>query len=163
MLEIKIVLEAAELSAAMQRLAEALEGRGLPAPQPPQEPNPKGTAVQEPKPKGTAAQATTAARENPTTAPAPAQTAPTTGTAAHTPAPDPAPTTAAPTAPAEDDAAPVPSIADIAKAGAALVNNGRRDDLIALLARHGVQAVTQLKPDQLPAVAADLRAMGAQI
>nr|DAD79293.1 MAG TPA: hypothetical protein [Myoviridae sp. ctRPH1] len=80
MLEIKIVLEAAELSAAMQRLAEALEGRGIPAPQPPQEPNPKGTA--------------------------PAQTAPTTGTAAPTPAPDPAPATAAPTAPAADDAAP---------------------------------------------------------
>ena len=152
MLEIKIVLEAAELSAAMQRLAEALEGRGI-TPQPPQEPNPKGTAAQEP----------TAARENPTTAPAPAQTAPTTGTAAPTPAPDPAPTTAAPTAPAADDAAPVPSIADIANAGAALVNAGQRDDLIALLAKYGAKAVTQLSPDQLPAVAADLRAMGAQI
>lgn len=105
MLEIKIVLEAAELSAAMQRLAEALEGRGV-TPQPPQEPNPKGTAPQEPKPKGTAAPAPKAARENPTTAPAPAQTAPTTGTAAPTPAPDPAPATAAPTAPAADDAAP---------------------------------------------------------
>lgn len=153
MLEIKIVLEAAELSAAMQRLAEALEGRGLPAPQPPQEPNPKGTAAPAPK----------AVKENPTAEAAPAQTAPTTGTAAHTPAPDPAPTTAATTAPAEDDAAPVPSIADIANAGAALVNAGRRDDLIALLAKYGAKAVTQLSPDQLPAVAADLRAMGAQI
>lgn len=154
MLEIKIVLEAAELSAAMQRLAEALEGRGIPAPQPPQEPKPKGTA---------APVQTEVPAANPTTAPAPAQTAPTTGTAAPTPAPDPAPTTAAPTAPAADDAAPVPSIADIAKAGAALVNNGRRDDLIALLARHGVQAVTQLKPEQLSAVATDLRALGAQL
>lgn len=150
MLEIKIVLEAAELSAAMQRLAEAIEGRGIPAPQ-------------EPKPKGTAAPAPKAVKENPTAEAAPAQTAPTTGTAAHTPAPDPAPTTVATTAPAEDDAAPVPSIADLAKAGAALVNNGRRNDLIALLARHGVQAVTQLSPDQRPAVAADLRAMGARI
>lgn len=150
MLEIKIVLEAAELSAAMQRLAEALEGRGIPAPQ-------------EPKPKGTAAPAPKAVKGNPTAEAAPAQTAPTTGTAAHTPAPDPAPTTVATTAPAEDDAAPVPSIADIANAGAALVNAGRRDDLIALLAKYGAKAVTQLKPDQLPAVAADLRAMGAQI
>lgn len=151
MLEIKIVLEAAELSAAMQRLAEAIEGRGIPAPQ-------------EPKPKGTAAPVQTEIpAANPTTAPAPAQTAPTTGTAAHTPAPDPAPTTVATTAPAEDDAAPVPSIADIANAGAALVNAGRRDDLIALLAKYGAKAVTQLSPDQLPAVAADLRAMGAQI
>lgn len=81
MLEIKIVLEAAELAAAMQRLAEALEGRGV-TPQP----DPAPEAVQ-PKPEAEAA---------------PAQTAPTTGTAAHTPAPDPAPTTA----PAEDDAAP---------------------------------------------------------
>lgn len=164
MLEIKIVLEAAELAAAMQRLAEALEGRGIPAPQPPQEPKPKGTAAPVPKPKGTAAPVQTEVpAANPTTAPAPVQPAPTTGTAAPTPAPDPAPATAAPTAPAAADAAPVPAIADIAKAGAALVNNGRRDDLIALLARHGVQAVTQLKPEQLSAVATDLRALGAQL
>lgn len=154
MLEIKIVLEAAELAAAMQRLAEALEGRGIPAPQPPQEPKPEGTA---------APVQTEVPAANPTTAPAPAQTAPTAGTAAPTPAPVPAPTTAATSAPAADDAAPVPSIADIAKAGTALVNNGRRDDLIALLARHGVQAVTQLKPEQLSAVATDLRALGAQL
>lgn len=85
MLEIKIVLEAAELSAAMQRLAEALEGRGI-TPQP--DPAPEAPA---PKPEAEAPEA---------------QTAPTTGTAAPTPAPDPAPATAAPTAPAADDAAP---------------------------------------------------------
>lgn len=46
MLEIKIVLEAAELSAAMQRLAEALEGRGVtPQPAPaPEAPAPKPEA-----------------------------------------------------------------------------------------------------------------------
>lgn len=53
MLEIKIVLEAAELSAAMQRLAEALEGRGLPAPQPdpaPEAVQPKPEAEAQPEP-----------------------------------------------------------------------------------------------------------------
>lgn len=133
MLEIKIVLEAAELSTAMQRLAEALEGRGV-MPQP----DPAPEAVQ-PKPEAEAHKAQT------TPEPEAAQPEPQA-------APQPAP-----------QAAPAPSIADIANAGAALVNAGRRDDLIALLAKYGAKAVTQLSPDQLPAVAADLRAMGAQI
>ena len=99
MLEIKIVLEAAELSAAMQRLAEALEGRGvMPQPDPAPEAPAQKPEAEAPAPK--------AVKGNPTTEAAPAQTAPTTGTAAHTPAPDPAPTTVATTAPAEDDAAP---------------------------------------------------------
>lgn len=131
MLEIKIVLEAAELSAAMQRLAEALEGRGV-TPQP----NPAPEAVQ-PKPEAEAHKAQTAPEVHEEAQPA-----------AQVP---------------EPQAAPAPSIADIANAGAALVNAGRRDDLIALLAKYGAKAVTQLSPDQLPAVAADLRAMGAQI
>ncbi len=52
MLEIKIVLEAAELSAAMQRLAEALEGRGItPQPDPaPEAPAPKPEAEAQPEP-----------------------------------------------------------------------------------------------------------------
>lgn len=54
MLEIKIVLEAAELSAAMQRLAEALEGRGV-MPQP--DPAPEAPA---PKPEAEAPEAQTA-------------------------------------------------------------------------------------------------------
>lgn len=130
MLEIKIVLEAAELSAAMQRLAEALEGRGI-TPQP--DPAPEAPA---PKPE---AEAPTAPTPEVHEEAQPAAQVP------------------------EPQAAPVPSIADIANAGAALVNAGRRDDLIALLAKYGAKAVTQLSPDQLPAVAADLRAMGAQI
>lgn len=133
MLEIKIVLEAAELSAAMQRLAEALEGRGIP-PQP--APAPEAPA---PKPEAEAPEAQTAPEPE-----------------AAQPEPQAAPQAA-------PQSAPAPSIADIAKAGAALVNAGRRDDLIALLAKYGAKAVTQLSPDQLPAVAADLRAMGARI
>lgn len=126
MLEIKIVLEAAELSAAMQRLAEALEGRGIT-----QQPDP---APEAPAPKPEAeAQPEVHEEAQP---------------AAQVP---------------EPQNAQAPSIADIANAGAALVNAGRRDDLIALLAKYGAKAVTQLKSDQLPAVAADLRAMGAQI
>ena len=54
MLEIKIVLEAAELAAAMQRLAEALEGRGV-MPQP--DPAPEAPA---PKPEAEAPEAQTA-------------------------------------------------------------------------------------------------------
>jgi hypothetical protein len=36
-------------------------------------------------------------------------------------------------------------------------------DVMALMTRYGVQAITQLKPETYPAFAADLRALGATI
>lgn len=60
-------------------------------------------------------------------------------------------------------AAPSYSMEQIATAGAALVDAGKRDQLLELLGRFGVQAVTQLQPAQFGVFAAELRALGAQI
>ena len=59
--------------------------------------------------------------------------------------------------------APTYTLDQIAKAGANLVDAGKMEQLLALLTKYGVQAVTQLTPDQYGAFATELRALGAQI
>ena len=106
------------------------------------------------------------------TAPAPVTPAPTTPAPAPGPAAAPVPTAgpSAATAPGNTPAPVVPvaaapsySMEQIATAGAALVDAGKRDQLLALLSRFGLQAVTQLQPAQYGTFAAELRALGAQI
>ena len=71
---------------------------------------------------------------------------------------------AAPPAPAVPVAgAPAYTLDQLAKAGAALVDAGKMESLMALLAKYGVQAVTQLPPAQYGVFATELRALGAQI
>lgn len=103
----------------------------------------------------------------PVSAPAPAPTTP----APTVPAPAtavPAPATAVP-APASDPAvtaSPVPTIEAISRAGAALCEQGKMPQLIDLLGKYGVQAVTQLKdaaPETLVAFTNDLKALGANL
>jgi hypothetical protein len=48
-------------------------------------------------------------------------------------------------------------------AGSSLIDQGKMADVMALMTRYGVQAITQLKPETYPAFAADLRALGATI
>lgn len=91
-------------------------------------------------------------------APAPVQTAPTPAAPPVTPMP----TAAAPTS-AVPVTAPTYTLDQIAKAGANLVDAGKMEQLLALLTKYGVQAVTQLTPDQYGAFATELRALGAQI
>ena len=78
---------------------------------------------------------------------------------AATPAPVPAPT--APNI-APDSAGAQLTVEDIGRAGATLVDMGKMPQLLALLARYGVQAVTQLQPAQLAPFADELRALGAK-
>ena len=52
---------------------------------------------------------------------------------------------------------------DICNAGAKLVEQGMMAQVINLLAKYGVQAVNQIKPEQYASFAEDLRALGAQI
>ena len=95
---------------------------------------------------------------NPIPAPAPAP--------AVAPAVAPAPTVTAPTpapAPAPAPTEKVYTFADISAAGSALLEQNKMPQLMALLAQFGVQAVTQLKPEQYPGVAAGLRELGANI
>lgn len=51
---------------------------------------------------------------------------------------------------------------DLGRAGATLIDAGKMPQLIALLGKYGVQAVTQLQPAQFGAFADDLRALGAK-
>lgn len=93
----------------------------------------------------------------PPTTPAPTQVAP-------APAPTPAIPSAAP-ASAVPTSAPTYSIDDIARAGAALAQQGpdKITALTGLLQQFGLQAVTQLRPEQMGPFVTALRGMGAQI
>ena len=106
--------------------------------------------------------------EKPTEAPVEAPSVPENPTPVPVaPAPDPAPAPAVPTAeaptPVSAPAEKVYTFADISVAGSALLEQGKMPQLMALLAQFGVQAVTQLKPEQYAGVAAGLRELGAKI
>ena len=90
--------------------------------------------------------------------------------------PQAAPVMSAPTAPATPPAMPAPvapaaaptaapayTTEQIAKAGAELAQAGKMPQLMALLQQYGVQAVTQLRPDQYGEFATALRGLGAQL
>jgi len=85
----------------------------------------------------------------------------------------PAGQTGAQCAPAVPQAAPPPAVPtapppgftreQIMAAGAALIDAGKINELLALLNSFGVQAVTQLDQEHLGAFATELRKLGAQI
>lgn len=157
MMEMKIKIDVPELVAAVEKLAAAIDKTALNITVPNE-----GT-LNFNMPAG-----------NAPVAPAPVQTAPTPApVAAPASAPAPVPTPAAPPvtpmptaaapAPAVPVTAPTYTLDQIAKAGASLVDAGKMEQLLALLTKYGVQAVTQLTPDQYGAFATELRALGAQI
>lgn len=100
-------------------------------------------------------------KENPTTEAAPVQTAQTSSTVAPTTAPDPAPATVATTAPAAQGKSY--TVDDLSRAGATLIDQGKMPQLIDLLKKYGVQAVTQLDASQYPAFVEDMKALGASL
>lgn len=154
MFEINVTVNAPELAEALNNLAAALKGAkpepaaskagkaDKPAPVPPADYMPPADTAPAP---ATPAPAVTPA---PAPAPAPVQ-------APVTPAPAPAPVPVAP--------APTYNRDQIMTAGAALIDVGKINELMGLLNSFGVQAVTQLKQDQLGAFATELRKLGAQI
>lgn len=151
MLEMKIKIEVADaLISAIDKLASALNITAIPT-QTPAPANP------------TAAPA-------PVTAPAsaPVQAASTSPIADPTPAQPPVQMNAAMTAPTPAPvvpvtAAPTYTLDQIATAGAALVNAGKMEQLLALLGKYGIQAITQLKAEQFGPFVTELRGLGAQI
>lgn len=159
MMEMKIKIEVPDLAAAICKLAAAItppdintltpdEPRGIPAAAP-------VAPVAAPAP---------ATPVNPTPAPAAAPAVPVAPTAAvPTEQPQPAAPVAQAPAPAVPVTAPTYTLDQIARAGASLVDAGKMEQLLALLARYGVAAVTQLQPDQFGVFATELRALGAQI
>lgn len=157
MFEINVTVNAPELAEALNNLAAALKGAkpepaasktgkaDKPAPVPPADYMPPADTAPAP---ATPAPATPAPAVTPAPAPAPVQ-------APVTPAPAPAPVPVAP--------APTYNRDQIMTAGAALIDAGKINELMGLLNSFGVQAVTQLKQDQLGAFATELRKLGAQI
>lgn len=157
MLEMKIKIEAdAAVLKAIDKLTTALEKNAVnisvsqdtpvapvatPAPVPPVTVPPASVVPTQPTPAPVA---------TPTPAPAPAA-----------PAQTAAPTNPAPAVPVTT--APTYTLDQIAKAGASLVDAGKMEQLLALLAKYGVQAVTQLQPDQYGVFATELRTLGAQL
>ena len=91
------------------------------------------------------------------TAAAPAPAAPaapvTAGPAVQTPMPAPTPaapvTAPAPAAPTPPAPAPQVTIEDVTRAAVALADQGRKADLLALLGKFGVRAITELGAEQL--------------
>ena len=138
MLEISVIVEATELVNAINNLAAALGGAKLPMP-------------------AAAQVAPTAPVQPAAPASAPAPAAPV------APAPAPAPAPASPVATVPVAQAPQYTAAQIMEAGAALMDMGKANDLIELLHSFGVQAVTELKPEQLGAFATKMRELGAKI
>lgn len=146
MMEMKIKIEVPELAVAIEKLAGAIDktARGVAAVQE----TPAASAVPV---SGTAA---------PAVVPAPTVTAPTLTVAPTVTA---STVTASTPTPAVPVTAPTYTLDQIAKAGASLVDAGKMEQLFGLLTKYGVQAVTQLVPDQYGAFATELRALGAQL
>lgn len=166
MMEMKITVEAPDLAASILKLAEAIASGPDPALLVPDEPLPVSgyptTPAPAPAPVPAPAAPVSPAPVNPTQTPAPTMAAPVAA-----PAPTAGQTSAAPgstPAPAVPVAgAPTYTLDQISRAGASLVDAGKMEQLLALLGRYGVQAVTQLQPEQYGAFATELRALGAQI
>ena len=177
MMEMKITVEAPDLAASILKLAEAIASGPDPALLIPDEPLPVSAYPATPAaapvaaPVAPVAAPVSPAPVNPTPGPAPTTAAPVAA-----PSPSPTPVTNAPTAgptsaaPGNTPAPAVPvtgapayTLDQISRAGASLVDAGKMQQLLEFLGRYGVQAVTQLKPEQYGAFATELRALGAQI
>ena len=173
MMEMKITVEAPDLAASILKLAEAIASGPDPALLIPDEPLPVSAYPATPvaAPVAPVAAHVSPAPVNPTPGPAPTMAAPVVA-----PSPSPTPATNAPTAgptsaaPGNTPAPAVPvagaptyTLDQISRAGASLVDAGKMQQLLELLGRYGVQAVTQLKPEQYGAFATELRGLGAQI
>ncbi|MGN0735232.1 MAG: hypothetical protein ACI4LP_05365 [Anaerovoracaceae bacterium] len=162
MLEIKIIIEAPALTEALNNLAVSF-GKGVVE----KVPSPKANEIPATQAPETAAPPTMNAPIS-TTAPVQPTQQPPVNTVPQTPVMPVQQTTtqaqqvsAAP-APAQTQAAPI-TLDAISRAGAALVDQGKMQQIMALLGKYGVQAITQLNANAYEAFAADLRALGAAI
>lgn len=153
MLEMRITIEAPELVGALNNLAAAIGGAKL---------VPQQGAVAAPQQLMTNPQ-TAAPATDPTPAPMPAPAAP----IQPNPLPSPGPVAqATPNYPAPGVPLAQPpqyTIDQIMAAGATLMDAGKVNELMNLLHSFGVQAVMDLKPEQLGAFATSLRELGAKI
>ncbi len=139
MLEVKVnvVVTAPELAGAINNLATAIGNNAQPS-----------------------VSMSTSTPVNPT--PESAQSVPPAPVAPSAPV-EPVQTTATPVAGVPLANAPQYTVDQIMTAGAMLMDVGKVEDLLNLLHAFGVQAVTELKPEQLGAFATEMRKLGAAI
>lgn len=144
MFEVRITIEAPQLAGAINNLAAAMDGAKL-VPQ----------------------QTATPAGQQPMTNPQTNAPAPTSAPVPPTPLPSPGPAAQAmPSYPAPNVPLAQPPkymVDQIMAAGASLMDAGKVNELMNLLHSFGVQAVMDLKPEQLGAFATGLRELGAKI
>lgn len=154
MMEMKITVEAPDLAASILKLAKAIASGPDPDILTPDEPLPVASYPTAPAP--APAPVTPTQTPAPTATPPVAAPTPTAGQTSAAPGNTPAPTVPV-------TGAPTYTPGQISRAGASLVDAGKMQQLLELLGRYGVQAVTQLQPEQYGAFATELRALGAQI
>lgn len=145
MMELIVKIEAPELAASINKLADAISGHAPAASMATVGPALVAAPVEAPAP------------VNPAHAPV-GMTAPAQPVGPTSAAPG---NTAAPAVPVSS--APSYTLDQISRAGASLVDAGKMQQLLQLLSRYGVQAITQIQPEQYGAFATELRALGAQI
>ena len=162
MMEMKITVEAPDLAASILKLAKAIASGPDPDILTPDEPLPVASYPTAPAPAPAPAAPVSPAPVTPTQTPAPTATPPVAA-----PAPTVGQTSAAP---GNTPAPPVPGTGgppdppgQIYRGGGARGDGGELPHRLELLGRYGVQAVTQLQPEQYGAFATELRALGAQI
>lgn len=141
-------IQAPELAAAIAALAAAVSGA-------------KPTAVANPAPAIPQAPPVAQAAPIAVSAPVAPPVPPVQVQPPVTPVANPTPIAPPPVVPTA--AAPTYSRDQIMTAGAALIDSGKISELMGLLNAFGVQAVTQLKQEQLGAFATEMRKLGAQI
>lgn len=165
MFEVKVTIESPALVEAMNNLASAIvsgmtvkvpEVKAVAQPVQNQQTTP-AAPVQQPTQEAPQTPAQTQPFMNaPTAAPAsPAPTVPTQAPVQQAPV--------APTQPAQQAAKTPITLEAISRAGAALVDQGKMQQIMGLLSKYGVQAITQLQPNTYEAFAAEMRTLGAQI
>lgn len=159
MTEFKLTIEAPDIADAIRTLAAAIQSRGAIAAEPAKTTKAKATTpTTTPAATPVVTPVAQTAAVNPTQVPA--QTV----TPVQAPAAVQVPPVATPVVPSAQAPSNPPLTLDIlSNAGAGLLEKGMMPQLMALLGKYGVQAITQLKPDQYPAFASELRAMGALI
>lgn len=151
MLEIKVTVVIPGMPEAINNLASALTNSSVPAH--PRTVQNISIETTQPIPKAVAEQPVVVPQTNTEITPEPIapESTPVVQTTPIAPAPTPAPN------------AKKYTREEIAKAGSALVTQNKMPELLALLQKHGVASVAQLKPEQYDAFAADLIALGAAL
>ncbi len=149
MLEVKINIHCPELVTAITSLADAITRRA------PSTQLPVG-APASPTVPPVATPATGAAQSAPYVTATPAPAAPVVPLSAAPVSNAPAPTVPVANAPAY-------TLDQISRAGAALVDAGKMPQLVTLLGKYGVRAVTQIPPERYGDFATELRGLGARL